>query len=117
MSFIVRHTMHFLKETFLNLFFPRIFYSPAIAEREASTQVVIEGKSRGRYTLCKKLEHYRMLSRILLMCALVVGCCGCYKMPTEDDYSVVPTINNKDVTRERVKVQLRRWVTKDHDSP
>lgn len=26
---------------------------------------------------------------------------GCYRMPTEDDYSIVPVTNNPDITREK----------------
>ena len=42
-----------------------------------------------------------MKMKIFLVITLSASCCGCYKMPTDDDYSVVPTINNRDVTREK----------------
>lgn len=32
---------------------------------------------------------------------LLLTLCSCYTMPTDDDYSVVPMINNKDVTKEK----------------
>ncbi len=37
---------------------------------------------------------------ILNICLLATST-SCYKMPTEYDYCVVPTTNNRDVTRER----------------
>ena len=38
-----------------------------------------------------------------LLLILALTCLtSCYRMPTEDDYCVVPTTNNPDVTRERV---------------
>lgn len=46
------------------------------------------------------LEKKNVLkSLILLMIALNVT--GCYRMPTDEDYSVVPTTNNSDLTREK----------------
>lgn len=31
----------------------------------------------------------------------LISCTGCYRMPGEDDYSVVPTTNNPSVTCEK----------------
>lgn len=38
----------------------------------------------------------RTITFFALLCILT----ACYKMPTEDDYSVIPTTNNPDVTRD-----------------
>lgn len=38
----------------------------------------------------------------LKLCMLILTLCtlsGCYRMPTENDYSLVPSYNNTDVTR------------------
>jgi hypothetical protein len=32
---------------------------------------------------------------------LLISLVSCYRMPTEEEYSVIPTINNPDVTREK----------------
>ncbi len=45
----------------------------------------------------KLLKHYQ---GILLATILVSLLTGCYRMPTDDDYSLVPTTNNPSVTRE-----------------
>lgn len=37
----------------------------------------------------------------LLAFSLLNLCQSCYRMPTEDDFSVVPTTNNPDVTCEK----------------
>lgn len=36
----------------------------------------------------------------ILICVLISLFSSCYRMPGDDDYSVIPTINNRDVTRE-----------------
>lgn len=36
---------------------------------------------------------------VLLMAFLLTGC---YRMPTEDEYSVIPRTNNPDIIREKV---------------
>lgn len=38
-----------------------------------------------------------------LMTLLAFNLTGCYRMPTDDDYCVVPTTNNRDITRERTE--------------
>lgn len=38
---------------------------------------------------------------LLVFAALLLLCVGCYRMPTDDDCSLVPTTNNPDVTRDR----------------
>lgn len=45
---------------------------------------------------------FKLLSTPLIV-ALCLGVCltGCYRMPTEDDFSVVPTTNNPAVTCEK----------------
>lgn len=37
---------------------------------------------------------------IFFLC-LVLNLTGCYRMPTDDDCSVVPTTNNPDITRDQ----------------
>jgi hypothetical protein len=42
----------------------------------------------------------------IFICLTLIACSGicltgCYRMPTENDFSVVPTTNNPAVTRER----------------
>jgi hypothetical protein len=39
------------------------------------------------------------LKYIIFLLPLLVSC---YRMPTEDDYSVVPLTNNRDITQEKV---------------
>lgn len=34
-------------------------------------------------------------------CLAIFNFASCYRMPTEEDYSVVPSVNNPDVTREK----------------
>jgi hypothetical protein len=46
----------------------------------------------------KKLQLIRM-SFLFLACAMSLA--ACYPMPTEDDYSTVPSLNNPDLTREK----------------
>ncbi|QLH35281.1 MAG: hypothetical protein HWD61_03270 [Parachlamydiaceae bacterium] len=46
----------------------------------------------------------------LLLCLICVisslNFMSCYRMPTEEDYSVVPSINNPDYTREKPNNQM-----------
>jgi hypothetical protein len=44
-----------------------------------------------------------MRATAFLLSALFIACAftACYKMPTEDDCSLVPMTNNPDVTRDR----------------
>lgn len=39
--------------------------------------------------------------RSILMLTLFSLFSSCYRMPTEDDYSLIPTTNNPSVTREK----------------
>jgi hypothetical protein len=39
------------------------------------------------------------MSFLFLACAMSLA--ACYPMPTEDDYSTVPSLNNPDLTREK----------------
>lgn len=41
------------------------------------------------------------MDKILVLFLVMMSVCGCYRMPTEEDYSVVPMTNNMDVTREK----------------
>lgn len=40
-------------------------------------------------------------SYLLLAVCLLTSSTGCYRMPTDDDFSLVPTTNNPAVTREK----------------
>lgn len=40
-------------------------------------------------------------SHLLCCLFLLATVTACYKMPTEDDFSLVPMTNNRDVTRDR----------------
>lgn len=40
-----------------------------------------------------------MKKAILLI--LVLSCAGCYRMPTDDDYCVIPTTNNPMITGDK----------------
>jgi hypothetical protein len=42
-----------------------------------------------------------MLKKIILVLAVISCCTGCYRMPTDDDYCLVPNLNNPDITREK----------------
>lgn len=44
--------------------------------------------------------------RCLLLIALAISTTACYRMPRDDDYSVIPTTNNRDVTHERRDIFL-----------
>lgn len=39
--------------------------------------------------------------QFLMICMLFSFFTGCYRMPTDDDYSLIPMTNNPSVTRER----------------
>lgn len=41
------------------------------------------------------------LGKFFLILAVTLVTTACYRMPTEDDYCVIPTTNNPDVTREK----------------
>lgn len=40
------------------------------------------------------------LGKYILAILLLIGCTSCYRMPTEDDYSVNPMTNSKDFNHE-----------------
>ena len=42
----------------------------------------------------------KLLIKSFFTALLLTSLAGCYPMPTEDDFSVVPTTNNPDVTRD-----------------
>jgi hypothetical protein len=42
-----------------------------------------------------------MLIKFTLLAFIWAILTGCYPMPTEDDYSLIPTTNNPSVTREK----------------
>ncbi|MCE5317207.1 MAG: hypothetical protein LLG04_07580 [Parachlamydia sp.] len=42
-----------------------------------------------------------IINHFIYMAALLMVLTGCYRMPTEDDYCVIPTTNNPDVTGEK----------------
>jgi hypothetical protein len=39
--------------------------------------------------------------KILVTLLLLVSFTSCYRMPTDEDYCVIPTTNNKSITREK----------------
>lgn len=42
------------------------------------------------------------MKKLTSFCALlIVLMTGCYRMPTENDFSTIPTTNNRDLTREK----------------
>lgn len=43
----------------------------------------------------------RALRHILALVMVLTLLAGCYPMPGEDDFSIVPTTNNPDITREK----------------
>lgn len=45
---------------------------------------------------------YKMTSFAMLF-IMILTLAGCYKMPTDQDYCVLPTTNNRNVTRERAQ--------------
>lgn len=40
---------------------------------------------------------------LLLLVAVGILCVSCYRMPTDNDYSVIPVTNNRDITGEGEK--------------
>lgn len=44
-----------------------------------------------------------MKFKIIIACILLCSLNSCYRMPTEDDYSLLPNVNNPDITREKAK--------------
>lgn len=42
-----------------------------------------------------------LLKKFFLLSILTLATTACYRMPTDEDYCVIPTTNNPDVTREK----------------
>lgn len=42
-----------------------------------------------------------MTQKFFLLIISAITLSACYRMPTEDDYSLVPTVNNPSITREK----------------
>jgi len=42
----------------------------------------------------------RKIATLFAICALFSCCTSCYRMPAEDEYSLIPGTNNRDITRE-----------------
>jgi hypothetical protein len=42
-----------------------------------------------------------MLKKIMLSFLFCSCLTGCYRMPTDDDYCLVPNLNNPDITRDK----------------
>lgn len=51
-----------------------------------------------RHTMFEMIS--KNAARICCGTLLITLITGCYRMPTEDDYSLIPTTNNPDITRE-----------------
>lgn len=45
--------------------------------------------------------HQTTISRFLYVATLLIALTGCYRMPTDQDYSVIPTTNNPDITGDK----------------
>lgn len=41
-----------------------------------------------------------MIKNLFFTFVIVVALSSCYRMPTDEDYCVIPTTNNPDITRE-----------------
>lgn len=46
-------------------------------------------------------DYFHRLSFILLLTCSAIGFTSCYRMPTDNDFSLVPTTNNPAVTCEK----------------
>ena len=49
----------------------------------------------------KQVKNMNLLTIASFLLAVGILLIGCYRMPTDDDYSVVPQTNHPDVTREK----------------
>lgn len=58
------------------------------------------------FSTFKMAEEIMKKVSYILLALLACNLCGCYRMPTEDDYSTVPLVNNPDLTREKPSQQL-----------
>lgn len=43
----------------------------------------------------------RLVKLLLVALLLATSFSGCYRMPSDDEYCTIPTVNNPDVTRAR----------------
>lgn len=41
------------------------------------------------------------MKKYLLLSIIILSLTSCYRMPTDDDYCLVPNLNNPDITREK----------------
>jgi len=44
-----------------------------------------------------------MIKKSLLLLVLTLSATSCYRMPSDDDCSMIPSTNNRDYTREKGK--------------
>lgn len=46
-------------------------------------------------------EMTQMIQKLFLFLVTSLSLSACYRMPTEDDYCLVPNVNNPSITREK----------------
>lgn len=52
------------------------------------------------------MPQHDFINRFIYIAALLMVLTGCYRMPTENDYCVIPTTNNPNVTGEKIKAPI-----------
>lgn len=45
----------------------------------------------------------KLLTRMIFFSLISMSLWGCYRMPTDDDYSLIPMTNNRDFTKEKAE--------------
>lgn len=43
----------------------------------------------------------RIILKFFLLISIIISATACYRMPTDEDYCLIPSTNNPDFTRER----------------
>lgn len=65
-----------------------------------STGLNIDLTNQTLYFTGKNMRSSLSVSKSLLLVAVILGCVtSCYRMPNDDEFSVVPLTNNPDFTR------------------
>lgn len=47
------------------------------------------------------MPQQSIINRLIYMAAFLALLAGCYRMPTDQDFSVIPTTNNPDITGDK----------------
>lgn len=47
------------------------------------------------------MPQHSIISRFFYLAALLMPLAGCYRFPTDQDYSVIPTTNNPEITGDK----------------